>query len=182
MRCWADSLSLTQRGAGAETAVAEALARRCGDRVAVLHDRRIPGRRPNIDHIAIAPWGVFVVDTKRYRGSIEVTRPWFGSATLKIAGRDRTKLVDGLARQVQTVTEVVANHAVDVPVHGAFCFVAPEGLLTDSGLPLLRTLSVNGLDLFHPRSLAKRLDAKGRLSADAISALARELARHFPPA
>jgi hypothetical protein len=82
----------------------------------------------------------------------------------------------------QTVTEVVADHAVDVPVFGAFCFVAPEGLLTDSGLPLLRTLTVNGFDLFYPRSLAKRLDAKGRLSTDAISALAGELARHFPPA
>jgi Nuclease-related domain len=171
-----------QTGAGGEAAVAEALARRCGDRVAVLHDRRLPGRQANIDHIAVAPSGVFVVDTKRYRGSIEVTRPWFGSATLKIAGRDRTTLVDGLARQVQTVTEVVADHAVDVPVFGAFCFVAPGGLLTDSGLPLLRTLTIDGFDLFHPRSLAKRLDAKGRLGPDAISALASALARHFRPA
>jgi hypothetical protein len=171
-----------QTGAGAEAAVAEVLARRCGDRVAVLHDRRIPGGRANIDHIAVAPSGVFVVVTKRYRGSIEVTRPWFGSATLKIAGRDRTTLVDGLARQVQTVTEVVADRAVDVPVYGAFCFVAPEGLLTDSGLPLLRKLTVNGFDLFSSRSLAKRLDAKGQLSPDAISALAGALARHFPPA
>jgi hypothetical protein len=37
----------------------------------VLHDRRIPGRRSNIDHLVIARSGVWVVDTKRYRGKVE---------------------------------------------------------------------------------------------------------------
>src|SRR5690606_35761953 len=36
--------------------------------VCVLHDRRIPGTKANIDHIAVCPGGVFVVDAKRYRG------------------------------------------------------------------------------------------------------------------
>jgi hypothetical protein len=169
-----------QTGAAAEAVVAEALARRCGDRIAILHDRRLPGRRANIDHIAVAASGVFVVDTKRYRGSIDVTRRWFGAAELSIAGRDRTTLVDGLAKQVEAVTAVVARS--DVPVHGAFCFVAPEGALADSGLPLLRTLTIRGFDLLSPRSLAKRLNAKGTLTPHTITALAGELARHFPAA
>ena len=36
--------------------------------VHALHDRRIPGSRSNIDHIAIAPSGVYVIDAKRYTG------------------------------------------------------------------------------------------------------------------
>ena len=53
-------------GAGGEELVAQALAKRCPD-IAVLHDRRIPGSRANIDHIAVAPTGVWVIDTKRYK-------------------------------------------------------------------------------------------------------------------
>ncbi len=37
----------------------------------VLHDRRIPGSKANIDHIVVGPAGVFAIDTKRYTGKIE---------------------------------------------------------------------------------------------------------------
>jgi hypothetical protein len=34
----------------------------------LLHDRRIPGTRANIDHLAVTPTGVYVIDTKKYQG------------------------------------------------------------------------------------------------------------------
>ena len=37
--------------------------------VTALHDRRIPRTVANIDHIAIGPAGVYVIDTKRYQGA-----------------------------------------------------------------------------------------------------------------
>jgi hypothetical protein len=169
-------------GAQGEAALAEVLARRCGERIAVLHDRRIPGRRANIDHIVVAASGVYVIDTKRYRGRIEVTRPWFGEARLKIAGRDRTNLVAGLTGQVGLVAARAAAVHDDVVVRGALCFVAPDGALSDSGLPLLRTLRVGGVELLYPRALAKRLSAQGPLAPERILALATELERHFPAA
>jgi hypothetical protein len=169
-------------GGEGEAAVAELLARRCGERIAVLHDRRIPGRRANIDHIVVAASGVYVIDTKRYRGRIEVTRPWFGEAKLKIAGRDRTNLVAGLAGQVELVAARVAAVHDDVVVRGALCFVAPDGALSDSGLPLLRTLRVGGVELLYPRALAERLNAQGPHAPERILALAGELERHFPAA
>src|SRR4051794_39616386 len=44
----------------------------------VLNDRRVPGTRGNIDHIVVAPAGVFVVDAKNYRGRIDIRdRGWF---------------------------------------------------------------------------------------------------------
>lgn len=48
-------------GARGEEKLAEALTG-----FTVLHDRRVPGTSGNIDHVVVAPAGVFVVDAKRY--------------------------------------------------------------------------------------------------------------------
>jgi Nuclease-related domain len=144
-------------GADGEELVAGSLARRCPD-VAVIHDRRLPGSRANIDHLAVAASGVHVIDAKRYRGKIEVRKPLFGRQTLRIAGRDRSSLVDGLSRQVAAAEAALAGIAPDVPVHGCFCFVTPEGLLADTGLPLVRTLAIKRLPALlptHPRATAE---------------------------
>jgi hypothetical protein len=55
------------------------------------------------------------------------------------------------------------------------CFV-------DADLPMLGTLSFNGHELLNPRALAKRLNATGSTSADAVRTLAGQLARRFPSA
>ena len=72
--------------------------------------------------------------------------------------------------------------APQVPVHGCFCFVNPEGPLAATELPLLRTLSIDGYPLLYPRKLAKRLNRPGALGADEAGRIARELATRFPPA
>lgn len=78
---------------------------------------------------SVAATGVWVVDTKRYTGKVQVAKPLFGKPTLTIAGRDQTKLVGGLAKQVDLVAAALADLDADVPIHGCFCFV-------DSELPL----------------------------------------------
>ena len=40
--------------------------------VVVLNDRRVPGTLGNIDHLVIAPAGLFVVDAKRYDGHLRI--------------------------------------------------------------------------------------------------------------
>ena len=50
----------------------------------MLHDRRIPGTRANIDHIAVASSAVWVIDAKRYNGKLAVSPPLFGNAKLMI--------------------------------------------------------------------------------------------------
>lgn len=150
-------------GAEGEEALATHLAKTCPD-VLVLHDRRIPGRRANIDHLAIAPSGVFVIDAKRYKGKIEVRKPFFGDPSLFIAGRNKTKLVEGLARQQEAVRSALTAAIPEMPVHGCFCFLNPAGQAGGSGLPLVRTLSINGFPLLYPRKLSKRLNAVGALS------------------
>src|ERR1700755_2722226 len=142
----------------------------------------MPKSRANIDHIAVAPSGVFVIDAKRYKGKIEVRKPWFGDAKLVIAGRDKTKLLEGLKRQVEAVKARLAIIEQDVPVAGCFCFINPEGQAGGSGIPLLRTLEIDGFPLFYPRRLSKRLNQPGPLDGEQIEVLAEALVELFPAA
>lgn len=168
-------------GAEGEEILARSLARRCPD-VPMLHDRRAPMRLGNIDHIAIAPTGVYVIDCKRYTGKIQVVRPLLGRASLEVNRRNRTRLLQGLARHVADVKAVVTDLADDVPVHGCLCFVAPAGLLSDVGLPIVGTLKIDGYALYYPRRLARRLNRRGSLTRERANLLHTELAKRLPPA
>jgi hypothetical protein len=54
-------------GAQGEERLGQHLDKLAGDRVHLLHDRRIPGSRANIDHIVVSSSGVFVIDAKKYK-------------------------------------------------------------------------------------------------------------------
>jgi hypothetical protein len=142
----------------------------------------MPRSRANIDHIAIAPTGVLVIDAKRYKGKIEVRKPLFGEEKLVVSGRDKTKLVEGLRRQVDAVRKGLALIEQEVPVGGCFCFVNPEGQAGGSGIPLLRTLSVDGFPLYYPRRLSKHLNRDGPVSPEQVGVLAEALVELFPAA
>ena len=94
--------------------------------VAVLHDRRIPGTKANIDHIAITRAGIWVIDAKRYKGRPElrieggILRPKVEKVL--VGRRDCTKLVDGVLKQVGLVRELVG----DLPGTGVLCFVEAD--------------------------------------------------------
>lgn len=152
--------------------MALALETRCGASVRLLHDRCMPRSRTNIDHVAVAPTGVWVIDAKKYKGKVEVRTPLFDKPTLIVNRRDKSKLADGLAKQVAAVYAAVGT---DVPVRGAFCLLEAE-------LPLLRTLSFRGYPLLSRRKMAKRLNATGALPDERVRELATLLADRFPPA
>ena len=163
-----------QRGSRGEQATAESLEARTADGPAVLlHDRRIPGGQ--IDHLAIAPSGVFVIDAKDWKGAVRVETPLFGKSKLRIAGRDCTKLVDGMDRQVAAVRTALAGSDDRWPIQGVLCF-------TRADLPLLGTTTMRSHLLLYRKALAKRVNASGPFSLDEIEVTARRLAFAFPPA
>lgn len=94
-------------GAIGEERLGSRLNELAGDSLRVLHDRKIPRSTANIDHLAVTPNGVFVIDAKRYRGRPALVvdggliRPRVEKLT--VAGRDRTKLVDDVFTQVNMV-------------------------------------------------------------------------------
>jgi hypothetical protein len=141
----------------------------------ILHNRRMPGGCGDIDHLAIAPTGVFVIDAKAIKGKVRVQRPLFGKPKLRVSGRDRTKLIDGLDRQVLAVRgALTASGHADVPVQGVLCF-------TTADLPFFGT-KMRGHLLIHRRGLAKRINKQGPLQPPTIDAIARTLAAALPSA
>jgi Nuclease-related domain len=165
------------QGALGERAVASYLERRTANGPAiVLYDRRMPGSHANIDVLAIAPTGVYVIDAKAIRGKVRVARPLLSTERLLIEGRNRTKLIDGLECQICAVRDALsaAGHP-DVPVRGALCFTKAE-------LPLLGTRKIRGHRLLGRRALAKTLNSKGALTSTTIDALAQALAGALTPA
>jgi Nuclease-related domain len=101
------------------------------DGLRVLHDRCVPRSPANIDHILVAPAGVFVVDAKNYRGTIAIrNRRWFfrPDHRLYVGRRDCSALVTGLGWQVEAVTGALAAAGVDPlpPVTPVLCFIDGE--------------------------------------------------------
>ena len=97
------------QGAQGKRRTAERLEKHlAGHPVKLLHDRRIPSPgKANLDHLAVGPGGVTVIDSETHRGEVRVERVGglFADrhSILKIAGRDQTKLIDGVERQVKLV-------------------------------------------------------------------------------
>ena len=99
-----------------EQVVGARLDRLTGDGLAVLHDRRIPRNRANIDHVVVSRAGVFVVDAKKYKGrpALRVEGGLFRprAETLVVGGRNCSKLVDGVLKQVDLVRAALDDPAL----------------------------------------------------------------------
>jgi Nuclease-related domain len=89
---------------------------------AILHDLAIPGSQANIDHLAIGPGGVLVIDSKQYRGRLRLDgygMLWHGHQLLVSTLRkvrwaaDQADEVLGIA-DIQ-VAAIVAVHGASVP-------------------------------------------------------------------
>ncbi len=149
--------------------------------VRLLHDRRIPGTRANIDHIAVGPTGVHVVDAKRYKGrpSLRVEggllRPRVEK--LLVGSRDCTRLVEGVHKQVGLVRSALdAATLTDVPVHGTLCFIEADWPLIGGSFVIADVAVV------WPKKLAERLIAPGGMSEADVETVHRALAQAFPAA
>jgi hypothetical protein len=59
-----------QRGAHGERHTARLLDRLTRDRYVVFHDLAVPNSTANVDHLAIGPTGVFVIDSKQWTGTV----------------------------------------------------------------------------------------------------------------
>jgi len=137
----------------------------------VLHDRRIPGSRANIDHLAVTPTGVYVIDAKKYRGrpalKVEggLLRPRVEK--LLVGTRNCTPLVDGVIKQVAIVRDQLDD---SVPVHGVLCFVEADWPLIEG------SFVTREVEALWPKKLYPRLRSAGPLGEEDIATLYRTLA------
>ena len=164
-----------RRGDLGEKAVAEMLERRtcrCGD--VLLHIAACRNGAATSSHVQVAPTGVYVIDAKDVKGKVRVASPRSKAGKLIIAERNRTKLIDGLDRQVAAVRAALDDNChPGVAVQGVRCF-------TKADLPLFGTLKMRGHLLLYRKALAPRLNADGPLEPAAIEGLAHTIAEAFP--
>jgi hypothetical protein len=170
-RAWA-------KGAAGEREVARALAGVEGIRL--LNDLHVRGQRRNIDHIAVSPAGVFVIDAKDYRGEIRIRDVGGFFRTderLFVGRRDCSQLADGMAWQVDLVERVVAScgTATLPPVVPVLCFVNGDWPLFGApsrfrGVRLEGTNSIKKLLMREPVFDPAAIDAVARSLSSALGA------------
>jgi hypothetical protein len=170
IRAWAE-------GSEGERQLAAGLTRRIGDRAVLLHDRRIPRSRANIDHLAIAPSGVWVIDAKTYRGPLQRRdKGSWGRVDYRvyINGRDQSRLVNGPLRQADAVRSALGDDVV--PVHMALCFVNVEWEF------FLKPFQIKGVWITYAKKLCEKISEPGPLRGEEVLSLSNRLAQRLPPA
>jgi len=144
----------------------------------LLHDRRIPGTRANLDHVVVTSLGVTVIDAKHYHGRphLKVRHDLWGPKieTLYVDRRNCTKLVDGALWQADQIRSALKD--TDLTVKAMLCFVGADWPLIGGAF---RT---RGVDIVWPRRAERLLTKSGPHDQATIQTLHHRLADAFPPA
>jgi hypothetical protein len=170
------SITAWRKGSAGERKLAASLQENLGDRAVLLHDRKVPGTRGNIDHVVVASSGVWVVDAKNYSGLVQqrdVGGFFKVDLRLYVGGRDRSKVLDGLDWQVKAVITALGGESV--PVSSAVCFTDAEwGWFA-------KPFTMRGVFVSGPNALARKIAEPGPLTIDLIQNVAGHLSETLPP-
>lgn len=124
--------SRSWHGASGERATAADLVGLAG--VVALHDRKLPRSRANIDHIAVAPSGVWVIETKQC-----AERPELHRGSLRYRGRRVSWAEQALgAHAVEAALGALVTE-LDLPVRAVICVqgASVSGRTVIEGVPIL---------------------------------------------
>jgi hypothetical protein len=111
-----------RQGAAGERRTARLLAPLERHGWAILHDLALPGSTANLDHLALGPAGVFVIDSKQYHGRLQldaVGRLWHGrhplAPVLRAVSWEADQAAQALPDPGVAVVPIVAVHGAQVP-------------------------------------------------------------------
>ena len=158
------------REAPGENEIAVMLDRLAEYHVVARHQVRLRRTRTKLDHLLIAPSGVYVVATEAWAERVE--RRDTGSALrpksrLFVGDRDRTRRADALVKHVVEVRRALGAQLV--PVHAVVCVV-------DGDWPLFpKAIEIHGVTVLWPKELERRVVQLGKLGPEAIDDIDRRL-------
>lgn len=146
--------------------------------VIALHDRLRPGTTANIDHLAVAASGVWVIDAKRYAGRVsKEVGGWFSSDVhLYVGRRDRMKLVTEMSKQVDAVRMALGTDWAEVPVRPVLCFVDADWRW------FAKPFELRGVLVTWPRAARELLVRPGPYPPPTVEAIAARLEDRLRPA
>ncbi len=142
LKAWLEPNHVRAWGIGAKgESLTEEELERLPDGYELLHDRRIPGSRANIDHVVIGPTGVTVVESKRLTGEMRIR-----DDEVYFRGRN-THMAEQVRGQVSAIRAVLdANGWTDVPVEPVlFVQRADPSLFMGSPRGIALTMGGRGL-------------------------------------
>ncbi len=122
------------KGAKGEEWVAHELAFLPAD-YAVFNGLRLGGGKQNFDHIIVAPAGIFVVETKNWRGSVEFKDGKLVFPGGKEPSRPPLRQVKATAAELAGFIDSAAGGGL--PIHSVLCFVGtelPEAVMNVNGV------------------------------------------------
>lgn len=170
------------KGAAGEYLVDLSLHNHVNEGAVILTDRQLPGTTSNIDHIVVAPSGVWIIDSKVWKGKIEYKSATMMSTAkhLYVGGKDRTAAVEAIFNLVIPVAQVIGDRTV--PIKPALVFV--DGDWSDSSAArILTSRPYQHLTVWisWPKAIWKKINEPGPLDADAVKRIGAKLDAALPP-
>lgn len=167
------------KGAAGEREIGAQLEALAEAGLVAIHDRLRPDTKANIDHVAVAPSGVWVIDPKCYQG--EVTRRdaggWFSTdVRLYVGRRDCTKLVTAMSKQVDAVREALGSDWAAVPVRPMLCFVDAEWRW------FAKPIELQGVLVTWPKAMRELLVRPGPYAPATVQLIVSKLDERLRPA
>jgi hypothetical protein len=165
------------KGAVGEEKLGRAMSEGLDSSVQLLFDCSVPNSRSNIDVIAIAASGVWVIDAKRYSGAVRIrdVGGWKRvEKRLYVGTRDSSKSVEGLRWQVEVVRKALRES--EVPVIPVMCMVD-----ADFGW-IPRPTQLDGVWILWGKKLRELITIGAEvLDANEVRQYARRLSEALPP-
>jgi nuclease-like protein len=165
----ADTLAW-RHGAAGERRTARLLAPLERHGYQVFHDLAVPGSPANVDHVVVGPTGVYVIDSKRYRGQLHYSagHVWHGGRTL-----DRT--LETLWWEATQVAETL-GFGPDLHIYPVLCVHVAR-------LSWLHELLVDGVPVLGGAALRPALQVtRQALTAEQVALVAGQVRAGFRPA
>jgi len=150
------------KGARGERMTGESLAALEQSGFVLLHDRQLPGSRANIDHIAIGPTGVYVIDSKNLSGSVGVI-----NERLFISDHDRQSYIESIYRQAVATQVALSEVMNDFRVT-----VTPVLCIHGARMPIFQK-AIAGVRLMSGKDLRRIASDAPLLSDEQVQELAR---------
>jgi hypothetical protein len=147
--------------------------------VIVLNDRRAPGSKRCIEGIAVSPAGVFVIDTKPFKGLVHTKRPGpvasLGPPELHVGRRNCTSSLEELAQLVEVVRSSLdeAPYGGEIPVQGMLC-------LPRAAWGFKSAVEIRDLWIGWPQLMPDRIRAGGIMDSPTVREVSVRIADHLP--
>lgn len=170
------------KGAAGEYLMDLSLHKHVNEGAVILTDRQVPGTKSNIDHIVVAPSGVWIIDAKVWRGKIEYkSTSIFGlDSRLFVGGKDRTSAVEAIFNLVIPVAQVIGDKSV--PINPALVFIDGDwSNASTARIATSRPYQHLTVWISWPKAIWKKINEPGPLDADTVKRIGDHLDAKLRP-